>query len=49
MHDAIDRHLEPRSEHAPTYDALYAAYRALYPATAPILRSLTSAEPLLVR
>jgi xylulokinase len=46
---AIDRHLEPRSEHAPTYDALYAAYRALYPATAPILRSLTSAEPLLVR
>jgi xylulokinase len=46
---AIDRHLEPRAEHAPTYDALYAAYRALYPVTAPILRSLTSAEPLLVR
>jgi xylulokinase len=46
---AIDHHLEPRSEHAPTYDALYAAYRALYPATAPILRPLASAEPVLVR
>jgi xylulokinase len=46
---AIDRRLEPRSEHAATYDALYAAYRALYPATAPILRPLAPAEPVLVR
>jgi xylulokinase len=46
---AIDRRLEPRSEHAATYDALYAAYRALYPATAPILRPLASTEPVLVR
>jgi xylulokinase len=46
---AIDHHLEPRSEHAQTYDALYAAYRALYPATAPILRPLASAEPVLIR
>jgi xylulokinase len=46
---AIDHHLEPRSEHAATYDALYAAYRALYPATAPILRPLASAEPVLAR
>ena len=46
---AIDHRLDPRSEHAATYDALYAAYRALYPATAPILRPLASAEPVLVR
>ena len=46
---AISHHLDPRPEHAPTYDALYAAYRALYPATAPILRPLASAEPVLVR
>ena len=46
---AIDRHLEPRTEHAATYDAAYAAYRALYPATAPILRPLASAEPVLAR
>jgi xylulokinase len=46
---AIDHHLEPRSEHAPTYEALYTAYRALYPATAPILRPLASAEPVLLR
>jgi xylulokinase len=46
---AIDHHLEPRTEHAATYDKVYAAYRALYPATAPILRPLASAEPVLVR
>ena len=46
---AIDHHLAPRTEHAATYDAVYAAYRALYPATAPILRPLASAEPVLVR
>jgi xylulokinase len=46
---AIDRHLEPRTELADTYDVAYAAYRALYPATAPILRSLASAEPVLAR
>jgi xylulokinase len=46
---AIDHHLEPRTEHSPTYDKVYAAYRALYPATAPILRPLASAEPVLVR
>ena len=47
---AIDHRLEPRPEHAATYDALYAAYRALYPATAPLLRPLASAEPaVLVR
>ena len=45
----IDRRLEPRHEHAATYDALYAAYTALYPATAPILRPLVAAEPVLVR
>jgi xylulokinase len=45
---AIDHHLHPRTEHAATYDALYAAYRALYPATAPILRPLASTEPVLV-
>ena len=47
---AIDHRLEPRIEHAATYDTLYGAYRALYPATAPILRPLASAEPeVLVR
>jgi len=47
---AIDRRLEPREEHAATYDAAFAAYRALYPATAPILRPLgPAAEAVLVR
>jgi hypothetical protein len=32
--------LEPRAELAPVYDRLFDAYRALYPATAPILRPL---------
>jgi xylulokinase len=42
----IDHRLEPRSEHAATYDALYEAYVALYPATAPILRPLVPSEPV---
>ena len=47
---AIDRRLEPRGEYAATYDALYAAYRQLYPATAPILRPLAPTQPeVLVR
>jgi xylulokinase len=37
---AIDRHLEPDPRNAAVYDQLYAAYVALYPATAPILRGL---------
>jgi xylulokinase len=45
----IDRRLEPRLEHAATYDRLYEAYKALYPATAPILRPLVAAAPVLVR
>ena len=45
----IDRRLEPRREHAATYDRLYEAYKALYPATAPILRPLVAAEPVLAR
>lgn len=36
----VDRRLEPRPEHADTYDRLFEAYVALYPATAPILRDL---------
>ena len=36
----VDHRLEPDAEHAPEYDRLYAAYTALYPATAPILRGL---------
>ncbi len=36
----IDRRIEPRPELAPTYDRLFEAYVALYPATAPILRPL---------
>ncbi len=45
---AIVRRLAPNPEHRATYDDLYAAYRALYPATAPILRPLAPAEPVLV-
>jgi len=37
----IARRIEPRRELAPVYDRLLEAYRALYPATAPILRPLT--------
>ncbi len=40
----ISARIEPRAELAPTYDRLYAAYTALYPATAPILRTLDEAE-----
>jgi xylulokinase len=45
----IDRALEPRDEHRATYDALYQAYTALYPATAPILRPLHVPEPVVVQ
>jgi xylulokinase len=36
----ITARIEPRLELAPVYDELYEAYRALYPATAPILAPL---------
>ncbi len=36
----IDHRIEPRADLAPTYDRLFEAYVALYPATAPILRPL---------
>ncbi len=36
----IDSRIEPTSALAPVYDRLYEAYRALYPATAPLLRPL---------
>jgi xylulokinase len=36
----IESRIRPRSELAPLYDRLFEAYRALYPATAPILRPL---------
>jgi xylulokinase len=36
----IESRIAPRTELAALYDGLYAAYRALYPATAPILRPL---------
>jgi sugar (pentulose or hexulose) kinase len=36
----ITHRIEPRRELAPVYDRLFEAYRALYPATAPILRPL---------
>ena len=38
----VDR-IEPRPELADRYTALFDAYVALYPATAPILRPLTAA------
>jgi xylulokinase len=37
----IERVLAPREEHRATYDRLFAAYIALHPAIAPILRPLT--------
>lgn len=37
----IDHRLEPNDELATTYDRLFEAYVALYPATAPILRPLS--------
>jgi xylulokinase len=36
----VERRIEPRHELAATYDRLFDAYRALYPATAPLLRAL---------
>ena len=36
----IESRIEPRLELAPVYDRLFDAYRALYPATAPLLRRL---------
>ncbi len=36
----IDHRLEPRPELAETYDRLFAAYTALYPAVAPVMRPL---------
>lgn len=36
----IDHELVPRREHAETYERLYAAYTALYPAVTPIMRPL---------
>jgi sugar (pentulose or hexulose) kinase len=36
----IESRIEPRRELAPIYDRLYEAYVSLYPATAPILRTL---------
>ena len=41
----IDHRIEPRREHAATYDRLYAAYTALYPAVAPVMRPLGGARP----
>ncbi|MEO5885966.1 MAG: FGGY-family carbohydrate kinase [Candidatus Limnocylindrales bacterium] len=39
----IDHELEPRPEFAATYDRIYAAYTALYPAVAPVLGPMTAA------
>jgi xylulokinase len=41
----IDTRIEPRTELGPVYDRLFEAYRALYPATAPILRPLDGLQP----
>jgi xylulokinase len=38
----IVQRIEPRSDHRARYDTLFDAYRALYPATAPILRPLNA-------
>ena len=40
MTSIADR-LQPRAEHAATYDRLFEAYVGLYPATAPVLRPLS--------
>jgi xylulokinase len=40
----IAARIEPRHDLAPTYDRLFEAYLALYPATAPILRPLGAGE-----
>jgi xylulokinase len=41
----IEQRLDPRPELAETYDTLYAAYTALYPAVSPVLRPLTGTRP----
>jgi xylulokinase len=41
----IDHRLEPRPELADTYDELFAAYVALYPAVAPVMRPLAGGRP----
>jgi xylulokinase len=41
----IEQRLDPRPELAETYDTLYGAYTALYPAVSPVLRPLTGARP----
>lgn len=38
---SIEREIDPRGDLAATYDSLFDAYVALYPATAPILRQLS--------
>jgi xylulokinase len=38
----VDRELTPDPATAETYDRVYAAYTALYPAVAPIMRELTA-------
>nr|MBA2702212.1 carbohydrate kinase [Chloroflexota bacterium] len=40
---AIVRRIEPRPESRDVYDATFEAYRALYPAIAPVIRSLDGA------
>lgn len=39
---SIQTRIQPRAELRPTYDRLFDAYRALYPATAPVLRPLSA-------
>ena len=41
----IDHRIDPRPEFAETYDRLFAAYTALYPAVAPVMRPLIGGEP----
>ena len=41
---SVAERIEPRRDLAPTYDGLFEAYLALYPATAPVLRPLGGFE-----
>jgi xylulokinase len=41
----IAARIEPRLDLAPVYDRVFEAYRALYPATAPVLRPLGGLDP----
>ena len=41
----VERRLEPGDASAATYDRLFDAYVAMYPATAPILRPLSATKP----